>query len=329
MKAAKVQTFDLPFESSGCAVSRSQSRMYLSSDDDKTVYAFPLKESTKAPELSEVGKASDDVTGLAVYVGKNKDYLFVSQTDVVDIYDSAFKSIAQVTLGGYEDIEIQGLNIYQGAAKGYPVGALTFALESDEANGFGTASLQDILDAAGITENTSFDPRKVKTDDKNSPIRDTCSNHGFDVSKTHKATKKCECFAGFSGDKCQKNTCVDDCSGNGKCVGPNVCKCKQGWGGLHCSFLLVEPDYETDANGGDGDDPAIWISPVARNLSRVITTTKSEEGAGLGVFDLEGKLLQTFSSGEPNNVDIIYGFKVGDRDVDLTFAACRADDTLW
>jgi 3-phytase len=93
--------------------------------------------------------------------------------------------------------------------------------------------------------------------------------------------------------------------------------------------LLVEPRYETDANGADGDDPAIWISPEAPELSRIVTTTKSGEGAGLAVYDLEGNQLQIMYSNEPNNVDIIYNFAVGDRTVDLAYAACRGDNTLW
>jgi hypothetical protein len=36
-----------------------------------------------------------------------------------------------------------------------------------------------------------------------------------------------------------------------------------------------------------------------------------------GSSHLAGKLLQTVSAGEPNNVDVIYGFEIGDRKVDL------------
>jgi 3-phytase len=93
---------------------------------------------------------------------------------------------------------------------------------------------------------------------------------------------------------------------------------------------VVYPKYETEENGKDGDDPAVWISPSNPELSRVITTTKSEAGAGFAVFDLTGKKLQHYPGGEPNNVDVIYGFKLGNnRTVDLTFAACREDNTLW
>ncbi len=92
---------------------------------------------------------------------------------------------------------------------------------------------------------------------------------------------------------------------------------------------MVRPVAETDANGEDGDDPAIWVSPISKTDSRIITTTKSEVGAGFAVFDLNGTMIQTTTAGEPNNVDVIYGFQAGNRSVDLVYAACRADNTLW
>ncbi|RSL86313.1 hypothetical protein CEP52_015852 [Fusarium oligoseptatum] len=322
----EVQTFSTGFESSGCAVSRSESRMYISADDDKDVYVFSLKESTKAPEITKFGEAEDDVTGVATYVPKKgSDYLFVAQTDKVAVYDSSFKLKGTLTLTGYEDIEVQGLNVYQASTSKYPAGVLTYAIESEEVNGFGVTSLDKVLEKLGISENTKYDPRKVKTNPEKEPICRTCDNSGYCL-KDRK--QKCECFAGFAGNTCDKYTCVDKCSGHGKCVGPNECKCEKGWGGLHCSFLLIEPTYETESRLGDGDDPAIWISPDSPEKSRVVTTMKSGKEAGLGVFDLAGNLLQSFPAGEPNNVDIIYGFQAGDRKVDLAFAACREDDTL-
>ncbi|KAM5368525.1 hypothetical protein ACJZ2D_009502 [Fusarium nematophilum] len=322
---AEVQTFPTPFEASGCAVSRAQSRMYLSTDDDKDVYFFSLKESTKPPEITKAGEADDDVTGVAVYVSKKGDYLFVAQTDKIAVYDDAFKLQGTLTLTGSEDIEVQGLNIYQASTAKYPSGVLTYAIESEDINGFGVTSLDSVLKKLGIAENASYDPRKVKTQPKKEPVCGTCSRSGYCLKDKK---QKCECFAGFAGKTCDKYTCTDDCSGRGKCVGPNECECRKGWGGLHCSFLLVEPTYETESRLGDGDDPAIWISPEGPEQSRVVTTMKSGDEAGLGVFDLKGNLLQSFPAGEPNNVDIIYGFQAGDRKVDLAFAACREDDTL-
>ncbi|EMR62810.1 putative 3-phytase protein [Eutypa lata UCREL1] len=71
---------------------------------------------------------------------------------------------------------------------------------------------------------------------------------------------------------------------HGDCVGANQCECEDGWGGLYCAFKVVKPIAETDANGGDGDDPAIWVNPINKGDSRIITTTKSEVGAGFAAI---------------------------------------------
>lgn len=301
--------------------------MYLGTDDDANVYSFPLAESTESPEISTVGEAGDSVTGLGVYVSKKNttDYIFVALESVVEVYTQDFELLGTLKLAGLEDIEVQGLNLYQGKTTKYPAGALTYAIEADDdVAGFGVSSLEEVAEELGLEINTKYSPRDKSCDLKASPICKECSGNGYCESDS-----KCSCFAGFTGSDCGDVQCTDDCSGHGECAGPNKCECEDGWGGLHCSFLVVEPAYETDPNGVDGDDPAIWISPNAPEDSRIVTTTKSTEGAGLGVFDLKGKLVDFIAAGEPNNVDIIYEFPVGDRKVDLAFAACRADDTLW
>ncbi|KAF4977995.1 hypothetical protein FZEAL_5560 [Fusarium zealandicum] len=326
VEIVEVQTFPVPFEASGCAVSRSESRMYLSTDDDKDVYAFALKETTQAPKITKFGEAGDDVTGLAVYVpNKGSDYLFVAQKDKVAVYADAFKLRGTLTLTGYQDIQVQGLSIYQASTEKYAAGVVTYAIESDGVNGFAITALDSVLEKLGIAENTEYDPGNVKSRPEKEPVCRTCSQGGYCLKDKK---QKCECFAGFAGKSCDKYTCTDKCSGHGRCIGPNECRCEKGWGGLHCSFLLVEPTYETESRLGDGDDPAIWISPASPDKSRIITTQKSGDEAGLGVFDLAGNLLQSFPAGEPNNVDVIYGFEAGGRKIDLAFAACRKDDTL-
>ncbi|GAB1316558.1 3-phytase [Madurella fahalii] len=322
----EVQTFPLPVEPSGCATSPSLAKMFLSADDDKAVYVFDLAESTTPPALSKIGEAEDDVTGVAIYVSNTTgvDYLFVAMEDTVAVYGPPFSLLGNLNLAGHEDIEIQGLGLYQGSTPTYPSGALTYAIEAEDVAGFGVSSLDGAIQALGLEPYTAYDPRVGCN--KPSPICSACSDNGY-CSKNGRSVE-CSCFAGWAGRTCSVFTCEDNCSGNGRCVGPNTCRCKIGWGGLHCAFVLVEPNAETDANGGDGDDPAIWISPTDRTQSRIITTTKSEEGAGLGVFDLSGKLLQTIPAGEPNNVDIIYNFQAGSRTIDLAYAACREDDTL-
>ncbi|CAI4214956.1 unnamed protein product [Parascedosporium putredinis] len=296
-------------------------------DDDKGVYFFDLAESVDSPQISKLGEAEDDVTGLAVYASSrgSADYLFVAQESVIGVYDQSFELVGTLALVGLEDIEIQGLSIYQAPTEKYAEGAVVYAIEADgDVAGFGVSSLENVFEQLGIASNTAHDPRGQDHCASLSPICKQCSGNGF----CSKGSDVCACFAGFAGSTCDQFQCTDNCSGHGECVGANECACDAGWGGLHCSFIVVEATYETEANGGDGDDPAIWISPEAPEKSRIITTTKSTAGAGLGVFDLTGKLLQTIYAGEPNNVDVIYNFQAGERTIDLAFAACRADDTL-
>lgn len=322
----------LPFETSGCAVSHAESLMYLHSDDTTEIHVFTLEESSKAPDLSLAGESLHDVTGIAVYSSKkdDQDYLFVAQADTVSVYEAKkdFRRTLQGTieLGGHEDIEVSGLSILQISTKRFPQGALAFAVETDEQEGFAVASLDGVFDDLGLVPNTKYNPHERKGRTAKSPICKSCSGSGYCIESPEKT---CDCFAGYAEPNCSAFTCRLDCSGHGRCIGANTCECEKGWGGLYCSFLLVAPSYETDENGSDGDDPAIWISPEDPKLSRVITTVKSEEGAGLGVFDLQGKLVQHLEAPQPNNVDVIYGFDLGSRKVDFAFAACRTDDTLW
>lgn len=313
-------------EFAGCAVSAVNSQLFLTPDDGDELYAFNLTESTKAPELSVLGKAADKLTGVAVYTakGNEKDYIFAALESVVAVYEYPWTLVGTLEMAGLEKIEIEGLSMYQAATSKYPAGALAYGAEAKDFNGFALSSLEGVLGELGIEANPEYDPRSQIGCRKHNPIDDKCSKLGFASSEG-----TCDCFAGATGDKCDEITCEDNCSGHGTCAGPNQCECIAGWGGLHCSFLLVEPKYETTANGVDGDDPAIWISPLSRDQSRIVTTTKSETGAGLGVFDLTGKLLQIQPAAQPNNVDIIYGFQLGNRTIDLAYAACRADNTLW
>jgi 3-phytase/alkaline phosphatase D len=81
---------------------------------------------------------------------------------------------------------------------------------------------------------------------------------------------------------------------------------------------------------GDADDPAIYVHPTDSSLSLVMGTLKD---GGLGVYDLDGEELQTILPGDPgdvryNNVDLVYGFNLGDQSVDLAIASDRENDTL-
>ncbi|VUC20211.1 unnamed protein product [Clonostachys rosea] len=320
----RVQTFDIPAEMAGCAVSQAESKLFLSPDGGNRLYAFDLAESTKTPELSVIGEVEDEITGVTVYVSKkgSKDYLLVALEKSVSVYEYPWTLVGSWELSGVEEPEIQGISLYQASTSKYPEGVLAYAIEGEDVLGFGLSSLENALSGLNIEPNVEYNPRNLDGCIKHSPITEKCSFNGFSSNGT------CDCLAGFTGEACDEFKCEDDCSGNGSCVGPDTCQCEEGWGGLHCSFVLVEPEYETDANGSDGDDPAIWISPKSPELSRIITTTKAGDGAGLAVFDLQGKQLQMHYSSKPNNVDVIYNFQAGNRTVDLAFAACRGDNTL-
>lgn len=100
--------------------------------------------------------------------------------------------------------------------------------------------------------------------------------------------------------------------------------------GLETPYTLNSADVPTGTLAGDSDDPAIWVHPSNPAASRVIATLK--EG-GLVVFDMDGQLVQQFAPavfGEVryNNVDLIYGFPIGDSLVDLAVVSDRIADSL-
>ncbi|MEN8906632.1 MAG: phytase [Clostridiales bacterium] len=103
----------------------------------------------------------------------------------------------------------------------------------------------------------------------------------------------------------------------------------------------ISPVFETrptfDDENFDADDPAIWVNKENRNDSLVICTLKK---GGLDVYNLNGKLLQYIKAEGPannntenkagryNNVDIIYGLKLGKKEVDLAVVSDRGYDKL-
>jgi 3-phytase/alkaline phosphatase D len=86
-------------------------------------------------------------------------------------------------------------------------------------------------------------------------------------------------------------------------------------------------DLDEASLPGDADDPAIWINSVDPSASIIIGTLKD---GGLAVFDLQGRVLEVIDPEKVryNNVDVIYGFKLGDATVDLAIASDRRNDTL-
>ncbi|MET0637395.1 MAG: phytase [Chitinophagaceae bacterium] len=90
----------------------------------------------------------------------------------------------------------------------------------------------------------------------------------------------------------------------------------------------VKPTVITEKSGFDTDDPAIWINKADPAASLVIGTDK-ETGGGLYAYDLKGKIVRkVVGLQRPNNVDIAYGFKLGDRLVDLAICTERGTSSL-
>jgi 3-phytase len=94
--------------------------------------------------------------------------------------------------------------------------------------------------------------------------------------------------------------------------------------------------FDDDAGGNaDADDPAIWVDQRDRAASLVIATAKN---GGLRVYDLRGRELQAIATppapgpdhapGRFNNVDLVSGFWLAGRRVDLAVVTDRGLDQL-
>lgn len=85
---------------------------------------------------------------------------------------------------------------------------------------------------------------------------------------------------------------------------------------------------ETDAVPNDedaADDPCVWIHPTNPSESLVIGTNKQ---GGLATYSLDGKQVQYVEVGEVNNVDLRYGFPLGDREIDIVACNDRTTNTI-
>ncbi|WP_292761109.1 phytase [Nostoc sp. NOS(2021)] len=90
--------------------------------------------------------------------------------------------------------------------------------------------------------------------------------------------------------------------------------------------LFDDPALPTSQRA-DADDPAIYVNATNAADSLVLTSVKN---AGLRVYDLSGNLLQTVNPGgiRYNNIDLQYGFKLGNQSIDIAVASDRGNDKL-
>lgn len=90
----------------------------------------------------------------------------------------------------------------------------------------------------------------------------------------------------------------------------------------------IKPRVVTQTTKHDTDDPAIWINLADPAGSLVIGTDKDTDGA-LYVYDLDGRIVQVVTGlKRPNNVDIVAGFRLGGREVDLAVTTEREAQRL-
>ena len=93
----------------------------------------------------------------------------------------------------------------------------------------------------------------------------------------------------------------------------------------------VRPQLENAGFSGSGDisdDAAIWVDSANPRRSVVIAGNKADDGGGIGVFGMDGKLIQFKEEGELGNVDLRTGFPSRKGSVVLVGANNRSTNTL-
>lgn len=93
----------------------------------------------------------------------------------------------------------------------------------------------------------------------------------------------------------------------------------------------VLPARETVGFSGSGDisdDSAIWVDQANPANSVVIADNKASSGGGIGVFGMDGRLIQFRSDGMIGNVDIRNGFPLAGQSIVLVGANNRTNNTL-
>ncbi len=92
--------------------------------------------------------------------------------------------------------------------------------------------------------------------------------------------------------------------------------------------IPVYSDFETQAVSSSddaADDPAIWIHPKNTAQSLILGTDKQR---GLGVYNLQGDLVQFLEQGRLNNIDLRSGVALGGQLASLAVATNRTDISL-
>jgi len=89
---------------------------------------------------------------------------------------------------------------------------------------------------------------------------------------------------------------------------------------------IVQPEARAETEpvphtGDAADDPALWIHPQEPGSSLILGTDKQ---GGLHTYNMDGSSHALVAdAAKPNNVDVLYGFKLNGRKVDLAVATVR------
>lgn len=93
---------------------------------------------------------------------------------------------------------------------------------------------------------------------------------------------------------------------------------------ISTSPSVVEPVAKfLDQNAVDQDDMCIWVHPVEPAKSTLIASDKT--AGKIFVYDLQGRTLQSIDTPKPGNIDVHYGFPLGNRAVDIVAFNQRTD----
>ena len=97
------------------------------------------------------------------------------------------------------------------------------------------------------------------------------------------------------------------------------------------AISTVLPVVETVGFSGSGDvsdDSAIWVDQANPANSAVIADNKASSGGGIGVFGMDGRLIQFRQDGMIGNVDLRAGFSLAGQSTVLVAANNRTNNTL-
>jgi 3-phytase len=90
------------------------------------------------------------------------------------------------------------------------------------------------------------------------------------------------------------------------------------------NVITARPRIITSSVITDADDAAIWMHPTDPSKSLVIGTDKgSDPNGGLYTWNLDGTQKQSITMNRPNNVDVRYGFMLGNKLIDLAAVTLR------